>query len=594
MSGPTTSGAHRALQSTPNTSGTAHRALQPVPPHLAGWQLPPEWRWGPMGVFSEHRHAQEVVDALGRSLALVSAPNPEHAAWLHEEARLLAHSSHPTVPTTYHYWTRNSTIGRGPGYLRRWIAGETVGARSRRVGTEGLAYMLTILRSTGSALAYLHDGGIVHGALSAENTWVTPTGRVWVIGWEWTVPKSVIPPGLCPDPALVPLAPELVNAPWVPTVASDQWQLAALCFASLTGEPPPVENIPPIRWVDPEVPESVATLIDRALALDPGARFPSVAALLRAVDRTIAPRTLLANVDETAPRPRDESDESRLRWATSDDYEVMAPLGSGSFGSVWRVRDLSLGREVALKMLHTDIARMPSVVARFQREARLAAQLAHPAIVPIYDWDSRGEVSWYTMELAEGGSVAQLVARQGPRPLEELAPQVYMVLDGLEAAHAISIIHRDLKPENILIDRYWRWRVADFGIANVMGEDAVSMTGTPAFAAPEQLLGEVQGPLADCFAAAAIVAYALTGRPPFGDDNGQAILKRQMGGEFDATPYPAPIGDFLRHALAAAPEERFADAFSMKTAWLRAVDDTMDEERRQASWWTRLFGGSKG
>ena len=590
MSGtPTTSGSHRAIQGTP-TGSAPHRALQPVPAHLAEWQLPAGWRWGPMGIFSDHRHSQEVIDALGRSLALISAPDPAHADWLHEEARLLAHSSHPTVPTTYHYWSKNADSRRGPGYLRRWIAGETVAARSRRVGTEGVGYMLTILRAAGSALAYLHDGGIVHGALSAEHTWVTPTGRVWLIGWEWAVPKGTIPPGLRPDPSIVPVAPEQSGAAWSPTVASDQWQLAAMCFAALTGEPPPIADIPPVRWVAPEVPESVAALIDRALSVDPAARYPSVAALLRAVDRTISPRTLLANMDETAQRPADESDESRLRWATSEDYEVIAPLGRGSFGSVWRVRDLALGREVALKM-HPDIARMPSVVSRFQREARLAAQLAHPAIVPIYDWDGRGEVSWYTMELAEGGSVAQLVARQGPRPLEEIAPQVYMVLDGLEAAHAISIIHRDLKPENILIDRYWRWRVADFGIANVMGEDVATVTGTPAFAAPEQLLGEPQGPLADCFAVGAIIAYALTGRPPFGEDSGQLILKRQLGGEFDRSLYPEPIGEFLARALAAAPEQRFGDAFVMKAAWLQAVDETMDEERRQASWWTRLFRG---
>ena len=327
---------------------------------------------------------------------------------------------------------------------------------------------------------------------------------------------------------------------------------------------------------------------DRSLAIAPDDRYPSVAALLRAVDRTVASRTLLVNADETPARPGDESDESRLRWATADDYEVMSPLGRGTFGSVWRVRDLSLGREVALKMLHPDIARMPSVVARFQREARLAAQLAHPAIVPIYDWDSRGEVSWYTMELAEGGSVAQLVARQGPRPLEELAAQVYMVLDGLEAAHAVGIIHRDLKPENILIDRYWRWRVADFGIALAGGEENPGMTGTPAFAAPEQLLGEPQGPLADCFAMGAIAVYALTGRPPFGDDHAQAVLARQLASDWDRTVFPEPIVRFLTRALAPLPEHRFADAATMKTAWLEAVEETMDEGSREESWWTRL------
>ena len=101
-----------------------------------------------------------------------------------------------------------------------------------------------------------------------------------------------------------------------------------------------------------------------------------------------------------------------------------ARSGKGTFGTVWRVRDLSLEREVALKMLHPNVASDESAVARFRREARLAAQLAHPAIVPIYDWDSRGDVSWYTMELAEGGSVADLITRNGPRPFAEIAPQV--------------------------------------------------------------------------------------------------------------------------------------------------------------------------
>src|SRR5678815_1357471 len=89
------------------------------------------------------------------------------------------------------------------------------------------------------------------------------------------------------------------------------------------------------------------------------------------------------------------------------------------------------------------------------------------------------------MELAEGGSVADLITRNGPRPFAEIAPQVDAVLDALVAAHANSIIHRDLKPENILIDRYRRWRITDFGIAKVAGEDAGGASGTPAFAAPE-------------------------------------------------------------------------------------------------------------
>ena len=228
----------------------------------------------------------------------------------------------------------------------------------------------------------------------------------------------------------------------------------------------------------------------------------------------------------------------RLRWALADDYEVLAALGAGSFGSVWRVRDLTLGREVALKLLHPHVARDERIVGRFRREAKLAAQLAHPAIVPIFDWDSRGDVAWYTMELAEGGSVADLVARSGPRALTEIAPQVDFILNGLAAAHSIGIIHRDLKPENVLIDRYRRWRLADFGIANVTGEETAGASGTPAFAPPEQLLGEAQDAAADCFSLAAIVAFALTGTPPFGERDSASILAREMRGDVDLSAYP--------------------------------------------------------
>src|SRR5207253_10518058 len=170
----------------------------------------------------------------------------------------------------------------------------------------------------------------------------------------------------------------------------------------------------------------------------------------RAVDRVVGSRTMVMLAgDEPGTSYSTESAEVRLRWALADDYEVLAALGAGSFGSVWRVRDLSLGREVALKLLHPNVARDERLVARFRREAQLTAQLAHPAIVPIYDFDARGDVSWYTMELAEGGSVADLVKRVGPRPVHELAPQIDAVLDALVAAHAIGVIHRDLKPENI-------------------------------------------------------------------------------------------------------------------------------------------------
>ena len=572
-------------------TGDTNRVSFALPEHLAEWQLPPGWNWGSEGLWQQHRHLQEVIDALDRSLSLVTAPAPEHAAWLEAEARGLAHRNHPAVPTTYHYWTSFTENHRGPGYLRRWIAGETVGARLLRAGPEDVPAVLRVMREIGSTLSYLHDAGSVHGALTVDNVWTTPMGRLWLLGWQWAVPIAVIPADLSPDATGMPIPHEWRNG-WAPTPASDQWQLGALCFQALTGEAPPGDDIPPLALVRPDVPSSVSHVIDRALQPDPAARFGSVGAMVRAMDRVLGSRTVLNLSGETTAASR-ESPEVRLRWALADDYEVLAPLGAGTFGSVWRVRDLSLGREVALKLLHQHVARDERAVGRFRREARLAAQLAHPSIVPIYDWDSRGDVAWYTMELAEGGSVADLVERAGARALAEVAPQIDNVLSGLAAAHAIGIVHRDLKPENILIDRYRRWRIADFGIANPAGEEITGASGTPAFSPPEQLLGEPQEAAADCFSLAAIAAYVLTGSPPFGDSDSKVILARALAGQLDLSAFAPEIGVWLQRGLAPLAEDRFADATEMQEQWRTAAGAVLERERR-VPWWKRIFGGEEG
>ena len=221
-----------------------NRLTSELPVHLADWQLPPDWRWGGEGVVAEYRHYQEIIDALGRSLSLVTAPDPAHHAWLAAEARYLGHRNHPSIPTTYHYWTKYRDVRRGPGYLRRWIEGETVGGHVRRTGPEDVPYVMRLLRAAGSTVAYLHDAGAAHGALSPEHIWVAPTGRIWLLGWQWAIPRADLPPGVAPDRRWTPTAPEWTIGGWAPTPASDQWQLAATCFAALTGELPPSTDPP--------------------------------------------------------------------------------------------------------------------------------------------------------------------------------------------------------------------------------------------------------------------------------------------------------------------------------------------------------------
>ena len=214
----------------------------------------------------------------------------------------------------------------------------------------------------------------------------------------------------------------------------------------------------------------------------------------------------------------------------------------------------------------------------------MAARLQHPSIVPIYDWDSKAGVHWYIMELEEEGSVADLVRRSGPQPLDQIAEEVDGCLDGLKVAHDAGILHRDLKPENLLIDRYHRWRIADFGIANAMGEELAGSSGTPTFAPPEQLLGEPQGESADLFSIAAIVYFVLTGEPPFQADDSRALLAMQLSGRVNLDGFAAPVAGWLRRGLEADPDKRFTDAAAMQEAWREAVREVLADNDGIQGW----------
>lgn len=275
----------------------------------------------------------------------------------------------------------------------------------------------------------------------------------------------------------------------------------------------------------------------------------------------------------TAAPFADDPFEARLRDATEPDYELLAPLGAGAFGLVWRAHDRALGRDVALKALHPHVASDAAAVARFRDEARVAAQLQHPAIVPVYDWDERDGLTWYTSELAEGGSLADHVAGTGALGVHDIASNVDSLLSGVAAAHGAGITHRDIKPENVLVDRWGRWRLSDFGVA-ARGCATAGGTGallTPAFAAPEQLLREPVGPPADLYAVGAVVWFALTGAPPYAAADAQLLLSAQLRLDLPRGVLPHVLMEWLRRALAPQPSSRFPSAVAMLRAWRRTV-----------------------
>ncbi|MBI5368045.1 MAG: protein kinase [Planctomycetes bacterium] len=202
-------------------------------------------------------------------------------------------------------------------------------------------------------------------------------------------------------------------------------------------------------------------------------------------------------------------------------YELLAPLGEGGMGVVYRARQPELDRQVALKVMRARGGEDEASIHRFIREAQAAARLHHPGILPIFDVGRAGALHYYSMELVDGETLEDLAARERPTPRRALEI-VGQVARALAHAHAQGVIHRDVKPQNILMARDGRALVADFGLAKDLSRESVltqegTTLGTPAYMAPEQALGklgQIDGK-SDVYSLGAVLYRLLTGAPPF-------------------------------------------------------------------------------
>ncbi|MGW4960771.1 WD40 repeat domain-containing serine/threonine protein kinase [Nonomuraea sp. NPDC004186] len=212
-----------------------------------------------------------------------------------------------------------------------------------------------------------------------------------------------------------------------------------------------------------------------------------------------------------------------LQRISAGRYRVLGPLGKGGMGAVWRALDVELGRTVAVKELrlpeHISEQDRRNLYARMEREARAAARLKHPGIVTVYNRlvgdDGR---PWIVMELIQGGSLEDLLQREGRLPIGQVSDIGVKILDALIAAHAAGVVHRDLKPANILLEGE-RVVITDFGIAALEGDTKLTMSGavlgTPTFMSPEQVCGLPATPASDLWSLGATLYTAVEGRPPF-------------------------------------------------------------------------------
>ncbi|MGQ9897015.1 MAG: serine/threonine-protein kinase, partial [Acidobacteriota bacterium] len=259
----------------------------------------------------------------------------------------------------------------------------------------------------------------------------------------------------------------------------------------------------------------------------------------------------------------------------ADRYEILSKLGEGGMGSVYAARHRILGRIDAVKVLRPEAAQADAG-RRFLREAKLAARINHPNAVVIHDFgQTESGETFLAMEYIQGQSLAKLLQRESPFPVERVASIVRQVASALDAAHQLGIIHRDLKPDNIMVMDGDRVKVVDFGIAKAIGgqESMVPMTqvgfvvGTPPYMSPEQVAGEPLDARSDVYSLALVAYEMLTGARAFDGDSMQAQMAarlsdvpRPMSVAAPHVTIPAGVEAVVRQALSRLPAQRPASA----------------------------------
>jgi hypothetical protein len=280
-----------------------------------------------------------------------------------------------------------------------------------------------------------------------------------------------------------------------------------------------------------------------------------------------------------------------LRRATTGEYDVGGELGAGGMATVYLAHEIALGRKVAIKVMSPALLAMSGMVERFKREARTAASLSHPNIIPIYTVKQSQDVVFFVMKFIEGRSLESIVKAAGALPVPLVQAVLYQAAAALGHAHQAGVVHRDVKPANIMVDRDGWVVVTDFGIAKVAETTGLTMTGatigTPSYMSPEQCEAKRELTGASDQYSLGIVAYEmLTGHTPFRAETTLGLLYAHV---HEPPPplgddVPVEVADALMRMLEKDPARRFPDVESAIAALggqPTGKDDPVREQLRQ-------------
>jgi len=248
-------------------------------------------------------------------------------------------------------------------------------------------------------------------------------------------------------------------------------------------------------------------------------------------------------------------------------YRVVTLLGRGGMGTVYRVHDLELDRDVAFKVIRTDIAGNPAVLERFKREIQLSSKVTHRNVLRVYDLGESEGIRFVTMQLVEGEDLEGLLKREGRMPLDRVLDIFRQICKGLEAAHEQDVVHRDLKPQNIMLDGAGQVFLTDFGLAKSLQQTAMTqageLLGTPFYMSPEQVKGQPVDRRSDIYSLGVILYELVTGRVPFSQGSMFEVMMQRL----QQTPQPVTelnpdvpsyLKNIIERCMATDPAARYS------------------------------------
>ena len=265
-------------------------------------------------------------------------------------------------------------------------------------------------------------------------------------------------------------------------------------------------------------------------------------------------------------------------WASR--YDVLAHLGTGGMGSVYKAHDRVLDEAVALKLLKPELLRDPHLLELFKSEIRLARRVRHPNVCSIYEFGEAEQGPYISMELVAGSDLRHVLReRGGGLPARQAFELSIQVAEGLQAVHDVGVVHRDLKSANLMLDTSGRIRLMDFGLAKKESEHTLttgqSIVGTPAYMSPEQAQGMKVDTRSDIYALGVVIFELFTGRLPFNAPS-LALALRHLNDEppLDDPLVPPALRPVLARALAKQPSDRYATARALARALRAAQADS--------------------